>query len=53
MSKPADCERTPVVREAAVRSALCPQPDTVTEGNWEEPRRENTSVCYTDVLALR
>lgn len=53
MSKSADCERAPVVREAAVCSALCPQSNSITEGNLENSRGKTTSICRSDVFALR
>lgn len=51
MSKSADCERAAVVREAAVCSALRPQPDAATEGNLENSGGRNTSICHRDVFA--
>lgn len=52
MSKPAECDRAAVVRQAALRSALRPQPDTVAEGNVGNSRGKDTSACHSDVVVL-
>lgn len=44
MSEPADGERAAAVREAALRPALCPQPDTPAQGNLGKPREGSRSI---------
>lgn len=49
MSEPADGERAAAVREAALRPALCPQPDTPAQGNLGREQEH----LQSDGFALR